>query len=353
MLAGARANAGGEGGRPSATVSPFCARPNRGHRCLAALARAGHVWRFIQQNHDGLPQKAGLPQGLCNEIHGGWFDPSNPVVAMTGGLREDLFSDLLRVEQEADLVLALGTSLCGMNSDRVVVSAAARARGAAASAGQQEQEQQEQEQQEQHGSVIVSLQRTVHDANSSLRIFALIDDVMGLLVEELALAEPPEHQPPYEVAFRRRQRALEAEAGPAGTVCGGGGGGGSEEEEEDVFMIPYDGRGQRLAVAVAGSEGRGGFAGPLLRLDLRDGAEVTVVGGPDHGADAAVVGRNKDGHWRVAVQRRFKQGRKLAFTETRLFGGWWAAELAEGALPSTPLVPRGAFVADAGATAAE
>jgi NAD-dependent SIR2 family protein deacetylase len=48
--------------------SPLLAVPNKGHRCLAALARHGHVWRFIQQNHDGLPQKAGMPQRLINEV---------------------------------------------------------------------------------------------------------------------------------------------------------------------------------------------------------------------------------------------------------------------------------------------
>ena len=27
---------------------------------------------WVQQNHDGLPQKAGFPQWLLNEIHGSW-----------------------------------------------------------------------------------------------------------------------------------------------------------------------------------------------------------------------------------------------------------------------------------------
>lgn len=65
-------------GAPSAQQSPYCALPNLGHRALAALGRAGKIHRFVQQNHDGLPQKAGMPQHLLNEIHGAWFDPSNP-----------------------------------------------------------------------------------------------------------------------------------------------------------------------------------------------------------------------------------------------------------------------------------
>jgi hypothetical protein len=59
------------------------------------------------------PPQAGLPQEAINEIHGSWFDPSNPVVKMSGELRSDLFEDLLRTEAESDMVLALGTSLSG------------------------------------------------------------------------------------------------------------------------------------------------------------------------------------------------------------------------------------------------
>merc|ERR1711907_315809 len=126
-------------------ISPYSAKPNLGHRVIAALAKEGLVWRFIQQNHDGLPQKAGVPQGVMNEIHGGWFDPSNPVVSMKGSLREDLFSDLLECERQADLVLAIG-------------------------------------------SAIVALQRTPHDENSSVRVFATIDKVFAMLADELSLS---------------------------------------------------------------------------------------------------------------------------------------------------------------------
>lgn len=42
---------------------------------LVALSRAGYLKHWVQQNHDGLPQKAGYPQEHINEIHGAWFDP--------------------------------------------------------------------------------------------------------------------------------------------------------------------------------------------------------------------------------------------------------------------------------------
>ena len=61
-----------------------------------------------------------------NSIHGDWYDPSNPVVQFSGSLRDDLFGALLAAERAADLVLVLGTSLSGMNADRVAESAARR-----------------------------------------------------------------------------------------------------------------------------------------------------------------------------------------------------------------------------------
>ena len=72
--------------------SSFDARPTFAHCVLAALERKGYLHHYVQQNHDGLPQKAGFPQEKINEIHGAWFDPSNPVVKFSGSLRTDLFT---------------------------------------------------------------------------------------------------------------------------------------------------------------------------------------------------------------------------------------------------------------------
>lgn len=110
---------GSRSARPRAKRG-LAAEPSFAHFTLAALHRAGHLKHWVQQNHDGLPQKAGFPQEAINEIHGAWFDPSNPVVPMSGTLRGDLMEWLLQEEQDADLVLAMGTSLCGMNADRMV-----------------------------------------------------------------------------------------------------------------------------------------------------------------------------------------------------------------------------------------
>ena len=116
-----------KGEATSSFRSPLCAQPTLSHRVLVGLHRAGLLHRIIQQNHDGLPQKAGMPQHVVNEIHGALHSPDNPVVPMSGELRSDLFADLLECERQADLLIAVGTSLCGMNADRVVTTAAAKA----------------------------------------------------------------------------------------------------------------------------------------------------------------------------------------------------------------------------------
>merc|ERR1712000_13264 len=102
------------------------ANPTFAHHTLTALERAGYLHHYVQQNHDGLPQKAGFPQEKINEIHGAWYDPSNPVVQFSGNLRGDLFNWMEEMERKTDLCLCLGTSLSGMNADRMAETPAKR-----------------------------------------------------------------------------------------------------------------------------------------------------------------------------------------------------------------------------------
>jgi len=166
----------------SQKMSPWEAQPTLAHRVLVGMHAAGQLKHWVQQNHDGLPQKAGFPQNDLNEIHGAWYDPSNPVVPMSGTLRQDLIEQMLDWEDKVDLCLALGTSMVGMNADRMAVAPAERARKGKTGA---------------LGSVIVSLQQTQYDSLASLRIFATIDKVMEMLAAELQLAVPaaPVHRP--------------------------------------------------------------------------------------------------------------------------------------------------------------
>jgi len=286
----------------SAPISPYCARPNLGHLAIGSLARAGLVYRFVQQNHDGLPQKAGVPQHIMNGIHGGWFDPSNPVVNMKGQLRNDLFKDLMHCERCADLVLVLGSSLCGMNSDRLVSTCAHRA-------------QKSHPGHEALGSVIVSLQRTPHDANSSLRIFAKIDDVMSLLMTQLALEiDQTESLIPVVPTAHL----------PFGV-------------DTDVFSVPYDGQG---CLVVGGDE-----PAPRSLLDLRAGAELLIAVGANKGAKAVVLGKNDDGHYRIGV--KLDDDSTGDWSEVRFLGSWWPATAVAGQVDTLPIINRQPFLAEA------
>ncbi|CAK9104356.1 NAD-dependent protein deacetylase Sirt7 (Regulatory protein SIR2 homolog 7) (SIR2-like protein 7) [Durusdinium trenchii] len=150
------------------------AEPTTSHRFFVALWRKKLLHHWVQQNHDGLPQKAGYPQHALNEIHGSWFDPSNPVVHFRAELRSSNFGWLLDAELRAELVLAVGTSLCDTPStaDRLVVSAAEHAHSL--------------------GAVVVSLQRTRLDRHVQLRVFAEADHFFQLVAQELEihLCEP-------------------------------------------------------------------------------------------------------------------------------------------------------------------
>lgn len=270
-------------------ISPYSAKPNLGHRVIAALAKEGLIWRFIQQNHDGLPQKAGVPQAVVNEIHGGWFDPSNPVVAMSGSLRDDLFNDLLKCERQADLVLAVGSSLCGMNADRLVETCAIRASRSAPA-------------DQALGSVIVSLQRTPHDAKSSVRLFATIDKVFGMLANELSLTvADADHKVEFPIAPTHLPFGL----------------------EEHVFSVPYDSEGR----LVQNGQQR-------MILDLRDHADLVIAVGKNKGQQAIVLGRNADGHYRVAITHNDNRN----WNEVRLLGKWWPAAAAAGEAHQIPVI---------------
>ncbi len=123
----------------------WSARPNAGHLALAALERRGKLHALITQNIDGLHQKAGNSPGCVIEVHGtihhvtcwgcGWKGPMQPVLervrageedpaceACGGILKSDTISfgqqlvpeviaRAMRAAEEADLLLAVGSSL--------------------------------------------------------------------------------------------------------------------------------------------------------------------------------------------------------------------------------------------------
>ena len=136
-------------GHPHLKISPTTALPTKTHYALGSLASNGLIHGWVQQNHDGLPQKAGFPQERINEIHGSWYDPSNPVVLYSGSLRNHEFAWMREEANTADLVLVLGTSLSGLNADRVAIDTAMRSLHKKAL-----------------GMVLVNLQQTPHDGKA-------------------------------------------------------------------------------------------------------------------------------------------------------------------------------------------
>lgn len=220
------------GSRASATRPRFVlglhARPSFAHFALAALYRKGHLSHWLQQNHDGLAQKAGFPQSALNEIHGSWFDPTNPVVPMNGSLRPDLLKWMQEQKDTAELVVAMGTSLCGMNADSIVKAVAKRHTTNDKSC---------------LGAVIIGFQRSPLDRKASLRIFAPIDDVMCLLAMELG---------------------LRVDASPYVATA-------SPSERSHQFRVPYDREGFRVDPS----------SGTVWNLSKN--AAIRVTGGPGAG----------------------------------------------------------------------
>eukprot|EP00128_Syssomonas_multiformis_P014399 Colp12_sorted_trinity150504_noHs@9838 len=338
-----------------AVRSPYDAQPTLSHYVLADLHRKGHVKSWIQQNHDGLPQKAGFPQSSLNEIHGSFFDPSNVVVAMSGQLRSDLFENLLECERNSDLVLAVGTSLSGMNADRVVTSVAKRfAKHVIAKNGESligpETTIQTDSIGSKHGaidtennaigsnndvtfsdkitqdldvfgSVIISLQQTPQDEECSLRIFGKLDHVMSLVAKEMGLDTEnlSNRKLPNVSDFLNdnHHRKIRGQIGELGV--------------DDIFWVPYDSEGFLLS-----ENDRS-----LLHLDLREGAMVKITAGPHAGDTGEVVGKHKEGHYQIRFMHEIglQWGRKsFKAPMTRLLGLWWPLCAVEGSIGRLPVV---------------
>lgn len=310
----------------------FDARPTKAHRVLAAVAKEGMLHRWIQQNHDGLPQKAGVPQSLLNEIHGSWYDPSNPVVKMSGSLRDDLFSDLLECEEETDLCLCAGTSLAGMNADRVVETVGTRAAVAHAEGSPSDV----------LGSVIMSIQCTRLDSVACIRVFALLDDAFTVLAKELGLAG--DVKPDRVLSVEDLARGVPPSTStwtmptvaPTATPAGGAGSEGTRAPgftaTKDLYLVPYGEDGKLLPAGA-----------PLRYLDLRENKNVTITSGPYAAHKATMSGHRSDGNYRITLRGVLKR-RDGTASDTGAFavvmGKWWVAAAVAGAVPSIPIATR-------------
>lgn len=280
-------------GRP-AQKRGLDAEPTFAHFTMAALHRAGHLKHWVQQNHDGLPQKARYPQEALNEIHGAWFDPSNPVVPMEGSLRTDLFNWMLKEEQEADLCLTMGSSLCGMNADRMVKTCGKKfvRHG------------------EGLGSIIIGFQRTQLDDLASLRIFAPIDEVMVRLALEMQLAVDPTPYSLDEVPSEAKVKS-----------------------NRHVFNVPYD------------RNGRPTKDGSRRRWDLSVGAKIKLTMGPGKGFVGKISYTPDTGRRDCAYTCRFPCTRegspqfgKVDNPQHYALGVWFIESACNGTLPRLPVI---------------
>jgi len=258
------------------------AEPTYAHCVLTCMERAGLLHHYVQQNHDGLPQKSGFPQAKINEIHGAWFDPSNPVVQFSGSLRSDLFDWLLEAEQRIDLCLCLGTSLSGMNADRIATTPAKRSNKPIP---------------ETIGTVVINLQQTPLDSHAIIRVWARLDDAFRLLVKHLELGEIKKFDIPL----------------PPG----------------DVYQIPYNAEGY-LDESVT------------MTWDLRVGAKIIIPHkeAMNYGCPGEVSDK-RNGHFSVHIQ---EQKKGIVENVGRLLGSWWVDAALKGSLLRLPVVNIDAVV---------
>eukprot|EP00913_Durusdinium_trenchii_P023727 g22285.t2 len=215
------------------------APPTFTHHALGFLGRQGLLHGWVQQNHDGLPQKAGFPQERINEIHGSWYDPGNPVVKYSGTLHETWLQMAFVATKTADRslqpsappegVLAPGAWVMlrrGGRSFKGCVTKVeekdfqARFRPAADDDSEEEDDAWEEKgatssdrlgevvtisKSEKFdllpsvggglGTVIMNLQQTAQDGKMTLRLFGKSDEILRLLLPELgfglSIVKPP------------------------------------------------------------------------------------------------------------------------------------------------------------------
>jgi len=258
--------------------------PTFTHHALGFLGKRGIIHSWVQQNHDGLPQKAGFPQECINEIHGSWYDPSNPVVKYSGSLHQRAFPWMEDDAETADLVLVLGTSLGGLNADQVAELAAERSLNVSGALG----------------TVCINLQQTPHDGKMTLRLFGSSDDILPMLLEELGF-DPLK---------------------PAATHW----------PDVSRVLVPYDSEGRLIPT---GSK--------KMWLDLRDRQKIRIT--PGHNIQGAKqpqfmhIGKSKPGFGSVLQRDESTSSFSLSIEGANMrLGLWWLDAAMRGAVDVLPIV---------------
>jgi hypothetical protein len=147
-------------------------------------------------------------------------------------------------EQKADLCFCLGTSLSGMNADRMANTPAKKSLKDKAL-----------------GTVLINLQQTPLDNMSAIRVWAKLDDAFKILVQKLNITVTP----------------------TVPTIPSG-----------DVYYIPYSVTGAKNDHC-------------RMKLDLRDDAEIKIIapGAMNEGSVGVIKGK-RDGNYCVHLEEKGK-----------------------------------------------
>jgi NAD-dependent SIR2 family protein deacetylase len=283
---------------------PSEAKPTPTHFALGVLGRHGLVHSWCQQNHDGLPQKAGFPQELLNEVHGSWFNPSNPVVKYTGSLHTPCYEQMLDDAKTADLVLVLGTSLGGLNADQIVTRAADRSLKPSGD---------DKDRPKSLGSVCINLQQTPQDGKMTLRLFGKSDDYLILLLRELGLEMPSKKVIQSNIHWPSESRVL----------------------------VPYDKNGRRLkSFETGGGAHQTEEEEPWMWLDLKNGSKVKLVQGHNcEGSDQPQFKKITHGRGSVIKRNEASCAFHLEIEGAPMkLGLWWLDSAVRGAVEELPIV---------------
>jgi len=220
---------------------------------------------------------------------------------MEGHLREDLFHWLIEVAESADLVLALGTSLSGMNADLVVTECSERSLfNSNNSKGNRKNRKKSKTA---IGSVIINLQKTILDNTCALRIFGNSDDVLSKLQNHLQL---PLTTTISKMVLTTDGCQVYNMDVPSETVI-----------EPHVYLISYDRNGNYLDDPTS-----------TTILDLREGAYVRITGGMFAGDCGEVLTPNRFGHYRIRFVHSLQKStsstkKKNKAPMQRVLGCWW------------------------------
>ena len=272
------------------------AQPNVTHLALVALLRCGLVHEWLTTNYDGLAQKAGCPQEQVAELHGSWFDPSNPIIGKGGKMRQDLALRLGQAAEAADLVLVLGSSLTGGSSICAASRPAQRSLEGSCL-----------------GLVVVNLQATPLDGQATVRVFADTDTLMQRLIAQLNIS-------------------LEAPKLVSKIKC--------------EAMVPYDSSGNKSSTVLTELCLKPGSGVRLSQQHNCQGAgqpSRAHIGGGELVREGGRVTRRAKGEGRVVRYCTTQRAWELEVDNVKmLLGYWWLDAAARGNIPFLPLVNIGA-----------